>query len=241
MTTLTRKQREVLERETLILNVARRLLLRHGFAALSMDRIAEEIEYSKGTIYQHFSCKEDLVAALVIETMEHRRRIFEKAASFRGRARERMTAVGVADELFHKLYPDHSRAELMVKGEQLWEKASPDRRNILLSKESSCAGVVIGLVTAGVADGDLTLPEGVGPEDVCFGLWSMASGACLVRGNGLADLHLGLADEAASLMQNYQRLLDGYGWRPLSTEWDYRNTVERVTQEVFADELRATR
>ena len=33
-------------------------------------------------------------------------------------------------------------------------------------------------------------------------------------------------------------LLDGYGWRPLSHEWDYEKTSERIQVEVFADEYR---
>ncbi len=33
------------------------MIVRDGYHGLSMDRIAEALEYSKGTIYQHFSCK----------------------------------------------------------------------------------------------------------------------------------------------------------------------------------------
>ncbi|MEO1235180.1 MAG: helix-turn-helix domain-containing protein, partial [Planctomycetota bacterium] len=72
MQTLTRKQREIADRERLILDHARRMLLDGGVASLSMDRLAEAIEYSKGTVYQHFSSKEDVVAALFIETCARR-------------------------------------------------------------------------------------------------------------------------------------------------------------------------
>lgn len=34
-------------------------------------------------------------------------------------------------------------------------------------------------------------------------------------------------------------LLDGFGWRPLSTEWDYAKTVERVRSELFAEEMQS--
>ena len=63
--TVTRKQREIAQREDLILETARKMLLERGYLGLTMDRIAEEIEYSKGTVYQHFSSKEDLISTLV--------------------------------------------------------------------------------------------------------------------------------------------------------------------------------
>ena len=49
---------------------------------------------------------------------------------------------------------------------------------------------------------------------------------------------LGFANIGQALFDCYNHLLDGYGWAPLSTEWDYPATLERVHREVFADELR---
>src|SRR5690242_3515432 len=105
--TLTRKQREIQGREQRILDVARSMIVDDGYHGLSMDRIAEALEYSKGTIYQHFSCKEEILMALVNQTMERRLNMFRRAAAFRGRSRERLTAIGLAAELFFQLYPDH--------------------------------------------------------------------------------------------------------------------------------------
>jgi len=32
-------------------------------------------------------------------------------------------------------------------------------------------------------------------------------------------------------------VLDAYGWRPLSTEWDYRETMRRIYREVYPSEV----
>src|SRR5580692_12527778 len=109
--TLTRKQREVQGREGRILEVARSMIVHDGYHGLSMDRIAEALEYSKGTIYQHFSCKEDILMALVNQAVECRLDLFRRAAAMRGRTRERMTAIGAAAELFFELYPHHFHIE----------------------------------------------------------------------------------------------------------------------------------
>ena len=61
---LPRKQREFQQREQLILDTAQSMLHQHGYAQLTMERIAEAVEYSKGTIYNHFSSKEDMVCSL---------------------------------------------------------------------------------------------------------------------------------------------------------------------------------
>jgi hypothetical protein len=37
-----------------------------------------------------------------------------------------------------------------------------------------------------------------------------------------------------AVRSNLQAFLDGLGWRPLSTEWDYEATAQRVLSEVFA-------
>ena len=70
------------------------MLIEQGYAGLSMDRLAEATEYSKGTIYQHFSTKEDLITALAVESSEQRLALMAKARTFRGRPRERMLALG---------------------------------------------------------------------------------------------------------------------------------------------------
>ena len=125
MATLTRKQREILEREQRVLALARKMLLSDGYHGLSMDRIAEGLEYSKGTIYNHFSCKEEILLALMEQTAEQRRSLFARAAVFPGDSRQRITAVGVAAELFVRLYPDHFQVEQIVRSSSIWKNVRP--------------------------------------------------------------------------------------------------------------------
>ena len=51
MSTSNRKEREIREREELILAVGRDLLLERGYLGMTMDKIAEATEYSKGLEY----------------------------------------------------------------------------------------------------------------------------------------------------------------------------------------------
>jgi AcrR family transcriptional regulator len=50
MTPAARKQRDIQQRQALILDVAQGMLLEGGYLGLNMDRIAEATGYAKGTI-----------------------------------------------------------------------------------------------------------------------------------------------------------------------------------------------
>ncbi|MEQ8839279.1 MAG: helix-turn-helix domain-containing protein, partial [Lacipirellulaceae bacterium] len=136
--TLTRKEREKPEREVRILELARVMLRESGYLGLSMDRIAAEMEYSKGTIYQHFRNKEEIILALANDALETRLRMFEVAATWNGNSRERMAAVGAAAEEFVDRFPLHFAVEQIVCSASIWEKTSEERQQMMQSCESRC-------------------------------------------------------------------------------------------------------
>ena len=51
----------------LILAAARELFLDHGFDAVAMDMVAQQAPVSKATLYAHFSSKEELFTAVVVD------------------------------------------------------------------------------------------------------------------------------------------------------------------------------
>ncbi len=60
------RQKQLLRQE--ILDAARELLVRDGYEALSMRKVADRIDYSPTAIYLHFKDKQDLVFSLCDET-----------------------------------------------------------------------------------------------------------------------------------------------------------------------------
>ncbi len=75
MTIAARKQREKEDMRSLILDAARKIFLEKGYYQASMRNIAEEIEYSAGTIYLYFKDKDEIFHALHEEGF---RRMLEK-------------------------------------------------------------------------------------------------------------------------------------------------------------------
>ncbi len=231
-----RKQRELREREDLFLDVARRLLLERGFHGLTMDRIAEETEYSKGTIYLHFGCKEELIVELGKRSRKQRLELIQRGAAFDGRPRERVLATGVAVEIHARLFPDDVRIWEIMNAESIIEKIPANRQPDLNASDIAVTDILVQLVQESIDCGDLHLRPGDSPAEIMFGLWALTDGGFAAILGGAMLNHLSLEDPYAAILKNCHILGDGYGWQPLSTEWDYGATVERIRREVFPGE-----
>jgi len=218
------------------LAVAREQVLESGYLGLNMDRIAAQIEYSKGTIYQHFRNKEEILLALANDALETRLRMFAAAALHEGPHRVRLATVGAAAEAFVEQFPYHFKVEQIVRAASIWEKTSPERRDLMETCERRCMGTVVEIVHQAVASGDLTLPAGFRPEEIVFGMWSIYLGTQIILHSSHALAEIGIEDPIASLRNNQSKMLDGYGWRPLSDEFDYPAHMDRVKAERFRHE-----
>lgn len=240
MSTLTRKQREVCERELKLLNVARCMLVEQGYAGLNMDRLAEATEYSKGTVYHHFRCKEDLVTALAVQSSEQRLALIERARQFAGRPREKMLAIIVADELFARLHPHFFCSELVIKMANLEERASDERRETLTQIDRTAFGWLLEIVQAAVNVGDLYLEAPRTAESIVFAMFAQVVGThTAIRNYGEIVENLKIKAPFSVLRNNLDALLDGFGWRPLQSKWDYAKTYRRIVEEVFPEECRS--
>lgn len=62
-----RKGRQRAERESRIIAAARLIAEREGWDAVTVRRLAEEIEYSQPVLYSHFENRDAIVAAVAVE------------------------------------------------------------------------------------------------------------------------------------------------------------------------------
>lgn len=233
---LTRKQREFRQREQLILDTAQQLLDALGYAHLTMERVAESVEYSKGTIYNHFSSKEDLVCSLCCRCMSGLIDLFRRAASYDGSTRERFSAIGIAYSLHHQLHPLDAQNIQIVKTNGVREKLSEKKQHELTTLEQQVTGIALDLVLEAMAEGDI--PSNVGTADeIVFGFWSMHYGALLLAFSDIPLEQLGFSPAIRLLWRNSQKLLDAFGWRPLSHGSDTDALFEKLCSRLFAEEI----
>ena len=235
MNTLSPKQLEIRNREQSILDAARHLLVENGYHGLNMDRIAEKVQYSKGTVYNHFSCKEEVIIALAIENLQLRTLLFRKAAEYPGLTRQRMEAVGVAAEIFVRHDPTFFKFEQLLRLGSVMEKVSEKRQAIINSCELQCMSTVGGIVRAAIAGRELELPAGMSPEDFVFGLWAMTSGGYSIIFTSESLEHFGLSEPFRLVRHHYSRFMDGFNWHPLSSTYDVDEMATKIRTELFPE------
>ncbi|WP_158222781.1 TetR/AcrR family transcriptional regulator [Rhodopirellula sp. MGV] len=197
------------------MRIARPRLARGGLAALSMEAIAREMSYAKGTIYNHFSCKEEILLALAIGANNKRRELFLTAVESMSTSRDKIAAIGVACQDFRVRFADLFQIDVLVRHSTVWEKVSEQRREAMALCEQRCMGVVVNVGMEAVRRGDLTLPDSLCIEDVMFGLWSLTYGGMLIEGSSPGLDRLGIHDGFSAIRRNCHALMDGYQWKPL--------------------------
>lgn len=225
---MTRKQREMKEREARILKLARPILLREGYQGLSMDRLAAEMEYAKGTLYNHFPNKEDIVLALAVESIDLRMRLMESASMHGDSPRARLIQIGAASEVFASA-KEHFAIEAWIRNSTIWEKASPERQDFIRQTEGKCMGIVAGVSRDAVARGDLIPPGALTTEEVIFGFWSITYGSQILTASSPSLSALGITNPVSTIRQHCCTLLNGLGWKPIM---EYSTHVELMTKEI---------
>jgi TetR/AcrR family transcriptional regulator len=76
-----RKEREKQARKESILDAARRVFQEKGYQSTTMDKIAEEAELSKATLYLYFKNKDDLFLSMTTEPLKSLKKEFELIAA----------------------------------------------------------------------------------------------------------------------------------------------------------------
>ncbi|MBN7577151.1 MULTISPECIES: TetR/AcrR family transcriptional regulator [Clostridium] len=70
MSTISRKEKEKLAREKDIINAAEKVFTVMGYNDASMEAIAKEAQFTRKTLYQYFTDKEDLLFTVIIRGFE---------------------------------------------------------------------------------------------------------------------------------------------------------------------------
>ncbi len=224
---LSGKQREIQQRRDHFIEAAREVLLEDGYQAVSVARIAEHTGFSRGTVYQLFSSKEELVVALGMKCRERLYQMVALAAEFPGLPRERLVAVAhaVAHTAFES--PADQRILKIIDAELILEKVSAGQQNQMVGYDVRVFASVLGIIEDGVKAGHLTLRPGMRVESLCLGLWCLVDGTLAALMGGAPLEEIGVADPMGEMIRNGHMLLDGYGWKPLSREHDYEAAARR--------------
>jgi hypothetical protein len=177
-----------------------------------------------------------MLADATLKSLCRQIELFERAAAWNGRPRERIVALGEAEEVYFRLHPHHYRALQTIRMASQLGKPASKHEDPLQRCESRLVSLLMRIIRDAVQAGDLALRDNQGPEDVAFTIWVLAFGTRALMDTKVATRQLGLEDGLVVGRDATTLLLDAIGWNPLSTEHDYNLVRERVRNELFHQE-----
>ncbi len=164
--------------------------------------------------------------------------LFEQAATFEGRPRERIVALAEAEELCFRLYPYDYRALQVIRVASQLGKVARARKDGVQECESRLISLLLKVIVDGTRVGDLCLGKSHCPEELALRLWALAFGTRSLVENAAASRQLAADDAFRIARKTFETPLDAPNWRPLLTEWDNNQTRHRIHAELFPAEWR---
>lgn len=156
MGTKERREREKETRRKAILDAAERVFFARGLEKATMDEVAEEAEFSKGTIYLYFKNKEDLYLAIIARGSAILKSLFLRAQAEPGSGLEKVCRIGEAYCEFARAYPDYFNAMLYFESTEFERLVadSPSAQACWCLTDEIFA-IVIDALKQGMADGSV--------------------------------------------------------------------------------------
>ena len=155
-----------------ILDVSREILLSQGFAALTMRRVAEAIDYSAAAIYLHFQSREQIAQELCFAGLK---RLYERLQSVP--AKDPMTRLaGYARAYLEYAQSDPETYRLIFMADPQLSKA------VFTHRDSSAGEAALGLIVSAFADLRTSSKKtGAKPLELAELLWAGLHGLASLR------------------------------------------------------------
>lgn len=225
-------------REQDILDATIALIDEHGIESITMDKVVAAVPYSKGTVYKHFLGKEDLFLAVGNQAIKVMRDLFRRSARYEGSTRERMLLLNISYLIYAILHPALFKSMQCAKSPSVYGKSSEQRLEEQKFLESTVMETITSIVEAAESSNQLKIPAHMTKQQVCFSTWTIGFGAISLLAGDL-DQCSGSEDLIVEreMLNQYNLLLDGYQWLPMSSDKDYESAIQIALKSVFPGEL----
>lgn len=229
----------IINRERDFLYLAHDLIEDLGFADFTMDKLTKASPYSKGTIYNHFVSKEDVVASLALQFVKDIYELFSLANSYDGNTREKALAIHVAYHKYTTSSPTLFMCFLTSCTKAIQEKAHPLRTQRFREVQEEINQLVQGAFNTAIEDETLAKDISSDIETAVFSHWSLAFG-----NNALITLISSNDDRfnenlIPMIVKGLNWHMDGMGWEPSSKDFDYYKSAQDIAS--WLDAIRQQR
>jgi len=222
-------------REDEILDQALMIVEHQGLSALTVDKVVTSVSYSKGTVYNHFSSKEDIYTALCNRNMRDLADLFRRAAAIDTSERHKMAAIGFAYMLMVLLTPQSFTLMMNAKTE-IFEKATPERGEEHERLDCVLFGICNQVIVNAIEKKELQLKEGVSESDATFSIYAICFGTIgllLKKDRSCQSTMGGMLEDRVIAHGNI--VMDGLGWLPAPTPTG--EFIDYLKTHIFAAEI----
>jgi len=169
-----RKERDIEKRRKLILSTATDLFLRNGFSRVTLDDIAAAIEFSKGTIYNHFGSKEEIYASVLLDHLNILLASLKDAAASGRTTAERLQNATKAYVGFYRERREYFRLLFFIDHVSDQERIPDALLKEIRQMKIACLRELQKIFKTGLRTGEVG--AGRSSVQVSFILWGMLNG-----------------------------------------------------------------
>ena len=174
MSIAERKERERLQRQNIIIDAAEKVFLSKGFESATMDDVAEEAEFSKGTLYTYFQSKNELCLSIVLRGLKVMVGEFEKALSDVTLSINKIELFAAKFLSFYKKYPNYIFAFSNYKQHRAGCKFESSVLEDIDSENQRIRNMIIQIIQNG--EQDKSIRADADPNKISYILWGELSG-----------------------------------------------------------------
>jgi len=232
-------QQRIHEREQIILDTALRLIEESDYGSLTMEHLARQAQCTKGTLYNHFINKEDLLCALGVRYCQKQIEFYQRLESFSSHSRTQVMGLFLAYQIFAFLNRGLFSCVLQIQSNAQLERASATQLSAYRESEMLLVMRLVSAIQYGLDQGDIDAKHRPKTLQLAFTGWATAFGNIALMMSSQGSFLTQQAEREAQLFDATQFMLDGLQWQPISTKKDYQQCWTDIGTRYFKDELDA--
>jgi AcrR family transcriptional regulator len=173
------RRRHRQSRRELILQTARDVFLRKGYAGAGMDEIAEAAGLSVGTVYLYFSNKPVLYLSLLDSAFENQEKALRRAALRGSTATDKVLKMAEAYADYFLREPEYFQALIFLQHGDLRIPESEALAERLADRGAALLRFVANLIEAGIERGEFRKVDAFNTALFLWGAWNGVIGLTL--------------------------------------------------------------
>ena len=230
-----------MQREAAIIQSALSLYMEKGFLDLKMSEVAKAAGFSMGTVYSHFSSKEDLLLGCAITMARMTETVFQQTLASSVSAMEQLLTLKIAIWICDARDPHRYFLRQLAMTPDIWQRASAARVHELNDIYYALSEMVADLIRKMIQqNSSFTESSEEAVNDILMGIWCLGEGLFQIRmsGFGLKQQALQKDSGFSLLTTNLIKYLQGWGWQAPSSPTkieECRRRAEHIVNKIHQD------